>query len=164
MFYCVPHLIHIKGHFDSALVKRTKQQLRALPAGEKEIIIRINSEGGLIHSFNVICVLFYFMKKYRQCNFIAQCEHMNSAGFCLFLYFDKRQVHRRSIGQIHLPVSHRQHIELESLNRDRQKVVDYIKKRTRMTEQEIYTFQNIPFNAGRMLKLGIATELVDYFH
>ena len=160
----MPYTIEIYRDFDEQLVKEVKLALRAKPSKEKEIVLRINSIGGTLVYMNAVCTFMYFMRKYHKCKVIAQAHMAQSAALLVFLFCDVRQVHARSTGTIHLPIPMRgRYITQEAVQSARQETVDYIARRTKMTAQEVAIYNCVEFNAARMLKTGIATELVDYF-
>lgn len=153
------NIIDIDRHFDQGLVNYVKSQLKEIPIEEKNIIFRINSIGGNMLACEKIKGFMYFMCKYRGCKIIGQAKHAESAAFIIFLNCTVRQVAPGSVGIIHLPVANRP-VSEQKMEAKKKEVIQFIMRRTKMTEQEILKEHNLPLSSAEMLKYGIATEKI----
>lgn len=159
----MPNIVHINGTFNTRLKQEVKQSLRNVSRNDEEIFFRINSLGGNLHILNLICGFIYFMSKYKNFKIVAQAKHAESAALILFLNCPVRQVAPGSVGIIHLPVPNTK-MEQIAIDKKRKEVIEFIKRRTNMTEELILSLQDLPLGPAEMLKLGIATEKVKIFN
>jgi len=155
----VNNIIDINRRFNDDLVSYVKSRLKEISNDEKEIIFRINSFGGSNLALQKIKGFMYFMGKYKGYKTIGQAIHAESAAFLLFLNCRVRQVAPGSVGIIHFPVPRGPMDDkvLESLKKD---IIEFIMRRTKMTEQQIISLENIPLSRTEMLDYGIATEKI----
>ena len=153
------NIIDINRRFNDELVSYVKYGLKDMSNDEKEIIFRINSFGGSNLALQKIKGFMYFMEKYKGYKFIGQAKHAESAAFLLFLNCRVRQVAPGSVGIIHMPVPRGPMDEkvLESMRKD---VIEFIMRRTKMTEHQIHSLEGIPLSRTEMLDYGIATEKI----
>ena len=153
------NIIEINRRFDEGLVSYVKSSLKEISNDEKKIIFRINSYGGSNLALQKIKGFMYFMDKYKSYRFIGQAIHAESAAFLLFLNCRVRQVAPGSVGILHFPVPRGSMDEkvLKSLKND---IIEFIMRRTKMTEQQIRSLENMPLSRTEMLDYGIATEKI----
>ena len=156
------NIINIEGRFDSALTNRVYAAFKSIPLDEIQVYLRINSLGGSRQVFIDISNLLCDMSEQRGYRIISQAKHAESAAFLLFINCPVRQVAAGSVGIIHLPVT-KQKVEQEILDEIRKEVINFIIRRTKMTEKEITSLEGMYLGTATMLKYGIAKEKVPNF-
>jgi ATP-dependent protease ClpP protease subunit len=157
--------INIDGRIDNAMVLDVKKILRKFFGKKNHTInIRIFSHGGNLWAYYRLSGFLYFMKKYAKNTIVGQAEFAESAALLLFLSCPIRQITLDSIGIIHLPEpTDGKEIPSSTTDKRTTEVINFIKRRTGMTEQQIRSLEHQKLTAHQMLELGIATEIVDSF-
>lgn len=156
------NIIKIEGSFDTSLTNRVYAAFKSIPLEEKQVFLWINSLGGNLQVFNDISNLLSDISEQRGYKIIGQAKYAESAAFLLFINCHVRQVAPGSVGIIHLPVPN-QKVEQASLDEARKKAIEFIIRRTKMTEKEITSLEGMYLGTATMLKYGIATEKVPIF-
>ncbi len=153
------NLIFLRGEFNPALVKFLKEALRLVNL-KKEIVIRVNSHGGNVHSMNVMSAFLYYLIKYYKVVVKFEIEHIESAALMFAINFPIRIANPQSTGSIHLPVLRK---DQHSYQNKEEEAISFISSRTKLTKFEVKKLNGTKLDSEKLYQFGIATEFVQDF-
>lgn len=129
---------------------------------EKELHLRIKSDGGNLKVFSDISKILFDISK-KRIRVIGEAETAGSTAMLIFLNCTDRLVTPASYGYIHLPEPNTK-VSEELHEKKKNDVVAFIKRRTHLSEETIISLDNIPLTANDMLRYHIATQKVPNFY